>query len=75
MIDVTTAFGAISFMDGSSGYKQISMAPKDEELIAFLTPKGMYCYKVISFGLNNVGAIYQRSLRNIFDDLLHKNVE
>ncbi|XP_070010406.1 uncharacterized protein [Nicotiana sylvestris] len=51
------------------------MAPKDEELTAFRTPKGIYCYKVMPFGLKNAGATYQRAMQNIFDDLLHKNVE
>ncbi|XP_015168900.1 uncharacterized protein [Solanum tuberosum] len=32
MIDATTGYEAMSFMDGSSGYNQIRMAPKDEEL-------------------------------------------
>ncbi|XP_070008233.1 uncharacterized protein [Nicotiana sylvestris] len=45
MIDATTGYEAMSFMDGSSGYNQIRMAPKDEELTAFRTPKGIYCYK------------------------------
>ncbi|XP_019229834.1 PREDICTED: uncharacterized protein LOC109210816 [Nicotiana attenuata] len=45
MIDATTGHEAMSFMDGSSGYNQIRMAPKDEELTAFRTPKGIYCYK------------------------------
>ncbi|XP_075083353.1 uncharacterized protein LOC142167094 [Nicotiana tabacum] len=75
MIDSTTGYEAMSFMDGSSGYNQIRMTPKDEELTAFHTPKGIYCYKVIPFGLKNVGAIYQRAMQNIFDDILHKNVE
>ncbi|XP_075084869.1 uncharacterized protein LOC142168107 [Nicotiana tabacum] len=35
------------FMDGSSGYNQIRMAPKDEELTAFRTPKGICCYKAV----------------------------
>ncbi|KAL0396315.1 UNVERIFIED_CONTAM: hypothetical protein Scaly_0079900 [Sesamum calycinum] len=42
---------ALSFMDGSSGYNQIHMASVDEELMAFHTPKGIYCYKVMPFGL------------------------
>ncbi|XP_070036194.1 uncharacterized protein [Nicotiana tomentosiformis] len=46
MIDDTTGYEAMSFMDGSSGYNQIRMAPKDEELTAFHTPKGIYCYKL-----------------------------
>ncbi|XP_070011134.1 uncharacterized protein [Nicotiana sylvestris] len=75
MIDATTGYEAMSFMDGSSGYNQICMAPKDEDLTAFRTPKGIYCYNVIPFGLKNTGATYQRAMQNIFDDLLHKNVE
>ncbi|XP_049352684.1 uncharacterized protein LOC125817173 [Solanum verrucosum] len=75
MIDATTGYETMSFMDGSSGYNQIRMAPKDEKLIAFYTPKGIYCYKVMPFGLKNVGATYQRAMQNIFDDFLHKNVE
>ncbi|KAL0396392.1 UNVERIFIED_CONTAM: Transposon Tf2-12 polyprotein [Sesamum calycinum] len=53
MIDATTGHEALSFMDGSSGYNQIRMAPADEELTAFRTPKGIYCYKVMPFGLKN----------------------
>ncbi|XP_019236134.1 PREDICTED: uncharacterized protein LOC109216441 [Nicotiana attenuata] len=75
MIDATTGYEAMSFMDGSSGYNQIRMAPKDEELTAFRAPKGIYCYKVMPFGLKNAGATYQRPMQNIFDGMLHKNVE
>ncbi|XP_070015574.1 uncharacterized protein [Nicotiana sylvestris] len=39
IIDATIGYEAMSFMDGSSGYNQIRMAPKDEELIAFRTPR------------------------------------
>ncbi|XP_070013905.1 uncharacterized protein [Nicotiana sylvestris] len=46
MIDATTGYEAMSFMDGSSGYNQIRMAPKDEKITAFRTPKGIYCYKI-----------------------------
>ena len=75
MIDATAGHEALSFMDGSSGYNQIRMAPRDEELIAFRTPKDIYCYKVMPFGLKNAGATYQRAMQKIFDDMLHKNVE
>ncbi|KAK4406238.1 Retrovirus-related Pol polyprotein from transposon.6 [Sesamum angolense] len=66
---------ALSFMDGSSGYNQIRMALTDKELTAFRTPKGIYCYKVLPFGLKNAGATYQRTIQKIFNDMLHKNVE
>ncbi|KAB2600252.1 S2-RNase [Pyrus ussuriensis x Pyrus communis] len=75
MVDATTSHEALSFMDGSSGYNQIRMALEDEELTAFRTPKGIYCYKVMPFGLKNAGATYQRAMQKIFNDMLHKNVE
>ncbi|KAG9453529.1 hypothetical protein H6P81_006433 [Aristolochia fimbriata] len=48
---------------------------RDEELTAFRMPKGIFCYKVMPFGLKNADATYQRAMQNIFDDFLHKRVE
>ncbi|KAL0340266.1 UNVERIFIED_CONTAM: Transposon Tf2-12 polyprotein [Sesamum radiatum] len=73
MIDATMGHEALSFMDGSSGYNQICMAPEDEKLTAFRTPKVIYCYKVMPFRLKNVGATYQREIQRIFNDMLQKN--
>ena len=50
MVDATVGHEALSFMDGFSSYNQIRMASKDEDLTAFRTPKGIYCYKVMPFG-------------------------
>ena len=75
MVDATTSHEALSFMDGSSRYNQIRMNPKDKELTAFSTPKGIYYYKVMPFGLKNVGATYQQAMQKIFDNVLHKYVE
>ncbi|KAG9458862.1 hypothetical protein H6P81_003370 [Aristolochia fimbriata] len=61
MVDATTGHEALSFMDGSSGYNQIRMDPKDEEKTAFRTPKDIFCYKGV--------------MQKIFDDFLHKFVE
>ncbi|GAA0169126.1 hypothetical protein LIER_23676 [Lithospermum erythrorhizon] len=44
----------LTFMDGSSWYNQIRMDPADEELTAFRTPNGVYCYKVMFFRLKNI---------------------
>ena len=62
-------------MDGFSGYNQIKMALKDMEKNSFITPSGTYCYKVISFGLKNAGATYQRAATTLLHDLIHKEVE
>ena len=75
LVDATTGHEAMSFMDGYSGYNQIRMYQKYEEYTEFWTPKGIYCYKVMPFGLKNVGATYQGAIQNIFDDILHKRVE
>ena len=68
-------YAALSFLDSFLGYNQIRIAPIDEELNALQTPKGIYCYKVMSFGLKNIGATFQRAMQKIFDDILYKNVE
>jgi hypothetical protein len=75
MVDATTDHGRLTFMDGSSGYNQIRMAPADKEKTTFRTPKGIYCYKGMPFGLKNAGATYQRAMQKIFDDMLHQHVE
>ena len=75
MVDATTGHEVMSFMDESYGYNQMRMYPKDKEYTALKNPKGIYCYKVMSFGLKNVGATYQRLMQNIFQNMLHNMVE
>ena len=38
--------------------------------MAFAMPNGLHCYKVMSFGLKNVGATYQRLMIKIFKPLI-----
>nr|CAN80114.1 hypothetical protein VITISV_004221 [Vitis vinifera] len=65
----------LSFLDAFSGYHQIPMAPTDEEKTAFITPQGLYCYKVMPFRLKNPGATYQRLMTKIFKPLVGRTVE
>ncbi|XP_034685658.1 uncharacterized protein LOC117914419 [Vitis riparia] len=51
------------------------MAPDDEEKTSFITPHGLYCYRVMPFGLKNVGATYQRLMTKIFKPLIGDIVE
>ncbi|KAL0284682.1 UNVERIFIED_CONTAM: hypothetical protein Scaly_2841500 [Sesamum calycinum] len=48
--NATTGHEDLSFIDGSSGYNQIRMAPVDEELTAFRTPKGYIAIKLRLLG-------------------------
>jgi len=75
VVDATTGFEALSFMDGSSGYNQIKMDPQDAFDTAFRTPKGNFYYTVMPFGLKNAGATYQRAKQFVLDDLIHHSVE
>ena len=45
-------------MDGFFGYNQILMAIIDKAKLSFITEWGTYYYKVMSFGMKNVGATY-----------------
>ena len=63
------------FMDAFSGYNQIRMTPQDQEYIAFITDKGVYCYKVMPFGLKNAGATYQRMVDKLFKQQLGRNMK
>ena len=42
---------------------------------AFVTPIGNYHYKVMPFGLKNVGSTYQRLMTRVFESQLGKNIE
>ena len=75
MIDNTFSYEMFSFMDGFSGHNQIKMNPEDEKHTAFQTTVGVYCYKIMTFGLKNAGATYQRAMTKAFDDLIHQIVE
>ncbi|RVW99781.1 Transposon Ty3-I Gag-Pol polyprotein [Vitis vinifera] len=57
IMDSTSGQGMLSFLDAFSGYHQIPMSPDDEEKTAFITPHGLYCYKVMPFGLKNAGPL------------------
>ncbi|XP_017416451.2 uncharacterized protein LOC108327238 [Vigna angularis] len=75
LVDNTAKYSLFSFMDGFSGYNQIKMAPEDMEKTTFITLWGTFCYKVMSFGLKNAGATYQRAMVALFHDMMHKEIE
>ncbi|KAK0587568.1 hypothetical protein LWI29_025014 [Acer saccharum] len=66
LVDATAGHELLSFMDAYSGYNQIRMNKADEEKTAFTTDQGLYCYKVMPFGLKNAGVTYQRLVNRIF---------
>ena len=75
LVDNTAKNSRFSFMDGFFGYNQIRMVPEDREKTIFVTMWSTFCYKVMPFGLKNVGATYQRAMVTLFHDMLHKEIE
>jgi len=62
-------------MDAYSGYNQIKMHLDDGKATTFTTNKGLYCYKVMPFGLKNAGATYQRLMNMMLAEHIGKIIE
>ncbi|XP_052203123.1 uncharacterized protein LOC127808589 [Diospyros lotus] len=75
LVDATADHQLLNFMDAYSGYNQIPMKPEDEEHTSFITDRWLYCYKVMPFGLKNVGATYQRLVNMMFNDVIGRTME
>ncbi|KAB2617051.1 hypothetical protein D8674_012920 [Pyrus ussuriensis x Pyrus communis] len=75
LVDSTARCELLSFMDAYSGYNQILMNTSDQEPTAFTTNRGLYCYKVMPFGLKNAWTTYQRLVNSMFAEQIGKNME
>ena len=75
LVDNMAGSALMSFMDGFLGYNQIKMAPKDMTNTTFTTEWGIYCYTVMSFGLKNATATYQRMATAFLHDMMHNEIE
>ena len=51
------------------------MGEANQEKTSFVTSQGLFCYKVVPFGLKNASAIYQRLMNKLFAHQIGRNVE
>ena len=68
LVDATFGHLRMSFLDAFQGYHQMALAPGDQKKTSSISPEGNYHYMVMSFGLKNVGATYQRMVTQMFKD-------
>ena len=66
LVDSSTRYALLCYMDAFSGYHQIFMDPVHKEKTTFICSARMFCYVMMPFGLMNVGATYQRLMDRIF---------
>ena len=75
LVDFTAGHELLTFMDAFSGYNQILISKEDQKKTPLVTSQGVYCYKVMPFGLKNVGTTCQRLVNHMSSKQIDKNVE
>jgi hypothetical protein len=56
-------------MGGFFRYNQIQIHLVDQYKTTFTTPWGTFSYRIMPFGLKNVGAKFQQAMTYVFHDL------
>jgi hypothetical protein len=77
LVDSTSGNKVISFLDVNVGYNQIFMMKEDVRKTAFHCPgfASLFKWAVMTFGLKNASATYQRDMNLILYDLLRVLME
>ena len=60
----------VSKFDLLKGYWQVPLTPRAREIASFITPSGLYSYKVMPFGLRNAPATFQRLMNKVVSGLV-----
>lgn len=72
ILDQVAGHEMYSVCDGYSGYFQIRIREEDQKKTSFVTPWGVYAYRVMLFGLTNAPATFQRFMSQVFAPYLGK---
>ena len=75
MLDRLAGHEYYCFLDGYSGYNQISIAPEDQEKTTFTCPYGTFAFRRMPFGLCNAPGTFQRCMMAIFSDMVERTIE
>jgi hypothetical protein len=75
IIDSTAASALFSSLDCYFSYHHIALHVKGQSKTSFITPFVAYCYMIMSFGLKNAGATYQRAIQECLGEQISHNAE
>ena len=72
MMDMLVGHPHYCFLDGYSGYNQISIAFEDQDKSTSTCPYGTFAFRTMPFGLCDALATFQRCLMSMFSDLVEE---
>ena len=75
MLDRLAGHHYFYFLDGYSGYNQISIALEDKEKTTFTCPYGTFAFRRMLFGLCNALTTFQRCMMSMFSNLVEEAME
>ena len=74
ILQMVSGLELFSLLDGFSGYNQVLVAEQDRIKTTFRSKWDTFSYRIIPFGLINVGATFQREMDIVFWGLISHSV-
>lgn len=74
LLDSLAGSNVFSSIDIGQAYYQVALDTDAQEMTAFSTKAGQFCYNRLPFGLTSAPATFQSLMHVIFEDLLFKGV-
>jgi hypothetical protein len=75
IMNSTSVYDLLCFLDAYFGFHQIPMSREDEEHTAFITVDDLFCYVSMPYGLKNALPTFVRAMHKIFGDLIRDLIE
>ncbi|KAL0345531.1 UNVERIFIED_CONTAM: Retrovirus-related Pol polyprotein from transposon [Sesamum radiatum] len=76
LVNSTSGYEMLSFLDAYQEYNQIPLVPEDQEKASFVTNQGVFCYNVMPFGLKKLQGLHTNNLSiTFFLDQIGRNMQ